>query len=359
MWKDAFGPTVGGQHAGGGGRAALVPRCAVTLLVGGALVVSAAGCGGGDAATGATGAQSSSATAAHAGGAKNVVDLALGLGFEFQVGLHHSEQQEGTKLGVNVRVVDGQSDQNTWANNAQNAIAERPSAIIFDPVDFSAAVPSIAAANQAGIPAFLTEGPVKGVDVKALVEYDNYKIGETAADEVAKLTGGKGIVLEAMGQLTHPAAQGRHAGFLARIKHYPQITVVSLNAEWDANKALTLTENALTVHPKVAAIYSHNDEMVKGVIAALKQDGKLKPAGEPGHIPVLGIDGTPLALQRIRQGTEDATISQDPIVMGRDIVQDVADYFSGKPFPKLTLLQGKLITKQNVNDPSNWGNIVK
>jgi ABC-type sugar transport system substrate-binding protein len=30
---------------------------------------------------------------------------------------------------------------------------------------------------------------------------------------------------------------------------------------------------------------------------------------------VVGLDGTPLALQRIREGTQDATVEQSPIAM--------------------------------------------
>lgn len=66
----------------------------------------------------------------------------------------------------------------------------------------------------------------------------------------------------------------------------------------------------------MSAIYLHNDEMIRGIVAGLKQIGELKKVGETGHIMIVGIDGTPLAFERIRKGEQDATVQKDPYEMG-------------------------------------------
>jgi hypothetical protein len=43
--------------------------------------------------------------------------------------------------------------------------------------------------------------------------------------------------------------------------------------------------------------------MVRSVVSALRQIGKLVPLGKEGHVVIVGLDGTPLALDRIHDGT--------------------------------------------------------
>jgi ribose transport system substrate-binding protein len=83
------------------------------------------------------------------------------------------------------------------------------------------------------------------------------------------------------------------------------------------------------------------------------------PAGKEGHVAVVGLDGTPLALDRIRQGTQDASVGQDPNAMGGFILDVIIGYFAGKPFEAKGSTRPVLITKENVNDPSLWGNFGK
>ena len=114
--------------------------------------------------------------------------------------------------------------------------------------------------------------------------------------------------------------------------------------------------DAFTQNPNIKGVFSHNDEMVRGVVSALRQINKLVPAGKEGHVAVVGLDGTPLALDRIRQGTQDASVGQDPYGMGGIILNDIIAYFEGKPFNPKGQTEPILITKENVNDPNLWGN---
>ena len=107
-------------------------------------------------------------------------------------------------------------------------------------------------------------------------------------------------------------------------------------------------------------VFSHNDEMVRGIVSALRQIGKLVPPGEPGHVVVIGLDGTPLALDRIREGTQDATVAQDPYAMGGGgILEQMISYFEGKEYNKSAQTKPYVITKANVDDKRNWRNFGK
>src|SRR5204863_5306888 len=129
---------------------------------------------------------------------------------------------------------------------------------------------------------------------------------------------------------------------------FPGITVKSLNTEWVADNAYKMSLDALTQDPNVKGVFSHNDEMIRGVVSALRQTNKLLPASDPNHITVVGLDGTPLALQRIREGTQDATVEQSPIAMGSFIFDQILAYFDGKPIEKMGQTKPILTTKANV-----------
>ena len=143
------------------------------------------------------------------------------------------------------------------------------------------------------------------------------------------------------------------------MKKYPGIKIKSLNTEWTADNANKMVLDALTRDPKIVGVWSHNDEMVRGVISALKQAGKTAKAGKKGHIVVGGLDGTALALDRIRGGSQDFTVEQSPYAMGEGILNQIVAYFEGKPVVKHLQTTPNAITKANVDSPKNWGNAKK
>jgi ribose transport system substrate-binding protein len=143
------------------------------------------------------------------------------------------------------------------------------------------------------------------------------------------------------------------------MKKYPGIKIKSLNTEWTADNANKMVLDALTRDPKIVGVWSHNDEMVRGVISALKQAKKTAKAGKKGHIVVGGLDGTALALDRIRNGTQDFTVEQSPYAMGEGILNQIVAYFEGKPVLKHLQTKPNAINKANVDSPKNWGNAKK
>ena len=115
--------------------------------------------------------------------------------------------------------------------------------------------------------------------------------------------------------------------------------------------------------------------MLSGVLNVLKSAGKLKKVGEPGHIFLVSIDGTPLAHQKIREDLLDAAISQplnlyvkwglyylQNAVAGKTFGPGPTDHdsriemFNGNP---MDMLPAPVVTKANVDDPSLWANSAK
>jgi ribose transport system substrate-binding protein len=296
------------------------------------------------------------------GGAKGktVGYITFGLQFEYQVALVEGIKKKAAGAGLVMQIVDGKGDPNLQVTEVLDTATKKPDALLINPVDAKLIVAGVKRANENNIPVFIMENPPPEGKFLGFVDFDNVAGGSMGADELAKLIGDKGVVLETRGSVGSDQAELRHKGFIDRMKEkYSNIEVRSLNTEWVADNAYKMVLDAFTQNPNIKGVFSHNDEMVRGVVSALRQIGKLTPAGKEGHVAVVGLDGTPLALDRIRQGTQDASVGQDPNAMGGFILDDIIAYFEGKPFNPKASTEPVLITKENVNDPNLWGNFGK
>jgi ribose transport system substrate-binding protein len=291
---------------------------------------------------------------------KTVGYITFGLQFEYQIAMVDGIKKKAADAGLVMQIVDGKGDPNLQVTEVLDAVSKKPDALLINPIDAKLVVAGVKHANEANIPVFIMENAPPEGKYLGFVYFDNEAGGAMGADALAKLIGEKGTVLETRGSVGSEAAELRHKGFNDRMKEkYPNIVVKPLNTEWVADTAYKMVLDAFTQNPDIKGVFSHNDEMVRGVMSALRQIGKLVPVGKEGHVAVVGLDGTPLALDRIRQGTQDATVGQDPYAMGGEILDNIIAHFEGKPFePKFGTEPG-LITKANVDDPKLWGNVAK
>jgi ribose transport system substrate-binding protein len=286
-----------------------------------------------------------------------VAVLLFSRGFEFMVALDQGAQAEAEKLGVEITVLDGQSNTEVQTRQIEDLLVSGVDAIVISPANSEEIVPAVRKANEANVPVVAVDGVVgEGGKVVSYVGFDNAAGGATAADYLAGL-GNVTEVLELQGALGAYHAQKRGGGFNEAAKG--KFEVISRPAEWLAENAQAITADVLTANPGVNGIFTHNDEMIRGVLAGLRQIGKATMVGDEGHVVIVGIDGTPLALQRIRDGEQDATVNQDPFEMGALAVRSAVAAINGEAVEAQQLLPATLVTKQNVDDPALWGNRFK
>jgi len=292
---------------------------------------------------------------------KTVEYITFGLQFEYQVAMVEGVKKRAAEAGINLNVIDGKGDPNLQVTQVLDAVTKQPDALLINPVDAALLVAGVKRANEAGIPVFIMENAPPEGEYLGFVDFDNVAGGAMGADALADMIGGEGVVLETRGSVGSAQAEARHKGFNDQMSSkYPKIEVRSLNTEWVADNAYKMVLDAFTQDPNIKGVFSHNDEMVRGVVSALRQIGKLVPPGEDGHVMIVGLDGTPLALDRIREGTQDATVAQDPYAMGGGgILEQIIAYFEGREYDKNMQTKPYLITKANVDDKRNWGNLGK
>ncbi len=242
----------------------------------------------------------------------------------FFVALQDGAQEKADELGVTLIVVDSQDNPSQEAVNMEDLIQQGVDAILVNPTDGDAIVPSIQKANAAGIPVFTIDRGANGGDVIAHVASDNVAGGKMAAEFLLDAIGGSGMVVELEGIAGTSAARDRGAGFNEVVGAASGVEVVARQtANFNRAEGLTVFENILQAQPTINGVFAHNDEMILGAIEAARA------AGREG-IVFVGFDAVDDAVAAVSSGTLAATVAQQPALIGSLGVESAYKYLMGE-----------------------------
>ncbi len=267
-------------------------------------------------------------------------------------------------------------DANTQTNQVTDLINRHVDALILNPINADSIVPVVKEANRKGIPVFtLDRGAACGSCQVNFLETNNVELGKQGADFIAaklKERYGhiKGNIVDLEGLLGTTAGDEREKGFATEFtalqKNNPDLKLVARQAaDFDADKGFNITTQLLAAHSDIDAIFNGNDDNAVGAMRAIRQADRFEPIGNPKHIIIIGIDGTEQALDAIRKGRMDATLSQNPLTMAEQSVEYVDEYLDGHKagIPAHQYWPHLLLTKQNIDSPQAkayglWGDDV-
>jgi len=275
-------------------------------------------------------------------------ELTLGLSIStldnpFFVTLKEGAEGAASKVQVKLVTVDCENDSAKEASNLEDLIAKKVDALLINPTDAEAVVPSIEKANAAGIPVFTVDRAAAGGEIVSHIASDNVAGGKMAGEELAKLLGGKGKVVELEGITGTSSARERGQGFNEVMAGYPDIEIVARQtADYDRAKGLTVFENILAAQPEIDGVFAHNDQMILGAIEAAEAAGRLE------EIKFVGFDAIDDAVAAVKAGKLAATIAQQPAEMGRLSVEFAAKYLRGEAVEKYVPVPLSLVTPETV-----------
>lgn len=190
----------------------------------------------------------------------------------------------------------------------------------------------------------------------AHTQFDGVESGYLNGMALCKAIGGEGGIVALQGIPDNPSAKQRLAGLDKALKECPGMKLLSTqSAAWDQTKAQQVVRAWLAQYgDQVKGIFSSNDGMALGAVAALRE------AGLNGKVPLTGSDGSRDALELVKSGDMLSTMWVDPINQGAvssalayaALVGDikVADL---KPEQRDFYLKQTLVTKDNVDEILN------
>lgn len=261
---------------------------------------------------------------------------------------------------VELVVTDAMNSSEKQMENVETLIRKKPSVIIMLPNSGKALTPAAKKIREAGIPLVVLDRMIESEDYAAYIGGDNYGIGQAAARYIGTALKGEGTVAEVMGLPGISVTTDRSQGFKETLKNeFPKIQLVaSLAADFNASKAIGVTENLLQAHPKLNAIYSHDDDMNVGVLQAIKQKGK------EGQILLTGAGGSKLMMDNIKaQNTAvKATFLYNPSMAGSALNMAYLIATKGKmtelwemDVPRKVVVRASTVTKDNVSNYASLG----
>ncbi|WP_019120914.1 sugar ABC transporter substrate-binding protein [Brevibacillus massiliensis] len=343
----------------------------ISLLTAFALVGLLAACSSGQSTeTGGTSGSAPSDNNASAGAETGKLKIGMSnsiLSIDFFVALKQGVEQGAEKNGFELIHTNANGDAAKQVSDIEDMIQKGVNVIIVNPQDVDAIVPAIEKANQAGIPVIALDRGASAGTLLSFLETDNVEMGRKAADYIAEKLKERhgdyvGNVVELQGLLGSTAARDRGKGFNEQIEQkYPNIKIIARQAaDFNQEKALNVMTNILQANPQIDAVFGHNDDNTVGAANAIDQAGRFKPLEDKEHIIIIGIDGTRQAVQAIKDGRIDATISQVPIEMGEMAVDYVKQaLIDKKQVEAHTYTRNFLVTKENVDTEKLWATELK
>jgi ribose transport system substrate-binding protein len=170
--------------------------------------------------------------------------------------------------------------------------------------------------------------------VQTQILTDNAQGGRLAADALNALLDGKGEVLVITQPPGSAAQDARTTGFEEELKKYPGI--VYLGAQYqsdDPQKAAEIVTSTLSAHPKLAGLFSTNDQGAIGALTGLRQAGAL------GKVKVVAYDAASAEVSALKNGAIQALIAQDPKQEGEVAMESAAKLLKGDKLDKTTLTE--------------------
>lgn len=255
------------------------------------------------------------------------------------------EYAEKNYPDVELIVTDGQNSAAKQVADIETLIARNPDVLIVSPLIESALTPVVKMAMDMGIPVVTLDRRVN-TEVTCHIGAKNYPMGVKAAEFIAEALNGKGNIIEIQGTAGASATVERNKGFRDTIAKYPDMKIIATQyCDYVREPAMKFMEDMLQRFPKgqIQAVYSHNDAMALAAIEAIKSAGRMD------EIKVItGMDGENLAFDSIKKGELTATITY-PYCAPEGIIY-AYKIAKGEEVPKEVVLEGKLVTIENVDE---------
>jgi ribose transport system substrate-binding protein len=268
---------------------------------------------------------------------------------EFWVFVHAGAAAAGQKFGVEV-LWNGPAQETEYDRQMQivdSMIAQHVDGLAVAATERKALNRSLDRAAELGIPVTVFDSGVDSTNYLVFIATNNYQGGQMAAQELARLVGGKGKVAMIMNAPGSLSTMDRERGFEDVIKsEFPKIKIVARQFSMsDRSKGMAAAENILTAHADLDGVFASSEPSSTGAALALKSRAL------SGKVKCVGFDASDDLIEDLKGGTIQALAVQDPFRMGFEAVKTLVDKLNGITPPKQIDLPARVVTKDDLDKP--------
>lgn len=262
---------------------------------------------------------------------------------------------EATKRGMKVEVLNGEYDNAKQSANVDTLVAKKVDLIVIVSSSPTAIIPALKRANEAKIPVIALNAQIDpGADLVTYVGASDFQFGQGLGNLLVKAAPDGGKVAVVTGPEGAVPSVKRLDGIKDVLKSKSAFEIVAaLPADWKDDKALAVTQDLLTKHPKgtLTAIVGQGPEIRVGAEWA-KKNGR-------EEVVFIAGDYNKDVEAAIKDGTLYGTVNQSPITQGKLAAEYAYYWLTGEkakvPQPEYNIPL-PAITKENVDaNPADWG----
>ena len=247
--------------------------------------------------------------------------------------------------GVSVEIRSAGDDNRKQAEDVHYFIDKGVDLLIISANEAAPMTPIVEEAYQKGIPVVLVDRKILSDKYTAYIGADNYEIGRAVGNYIASTLKGKGNVVELTGLGGSTPAMERHQGFMAAISNFPDVKLIDkADAAWERGPAEVAMDSMLRRHPKIDAVYAHNDRIAPGAYQAAKKVGRDK------EMMFVGIDALPgkgNGLELVLDSVLNATFIYP--TNGDKVLQLAMNILEKKPYPRETVMNTAVVDRTNAH----------
>ncbi len=258
------------------------------------------------------------------------------------------EKQNTEEFSLIVNGIKNETDLAQQVALVEQMIARGVDAIVIAPADSKALISVLKRAQSKGIVVINIDNQLDAEVLRKneitipFVGPDNREGARLVGDKLAEsLTPGARVaILE--GVPTAFNAQQRRAGFEDAMKAAGAEVVSIQSAQWETEKASTVTAALLTSHPDLSAILASNDSMALGAAAAVKAIGRDK------EVQIVGFDNISAVQTMILEGRIVATADQHGDQLAVYGIESALSILSGEGEPTDRKTPVNLVTRESL-----------
>ena len=247
--------------------------------------------------------------------------------------------------GVAVEIRSAGDDNRKQAEDVRYFMDKGVDLLIISANEAAPMTPVVEEAYRKGIPVILIDRKILSDKYTAYIGADNYEIGRAVGNYIASSLQGKGNVVELTGLGGATPAMERHQGFMAAISNFPDIKLIDkADAAWESGPAEVEMDSMLCRHPKIDAVYAHNDRIAPGAYRAAKKVGREK------EMLFVGIDALPgkgNGLELVLDSVLNATFIYP--TNGDKVMQLAMNILEKKPYPRETVMNTAVVDHTNAH----------
>lgn len=245
--------------------------------------------------------------------------------------------------GDELITLDPDFDPNKQLQQLEDFIEQKIDGLFISPVDGNAIMPGLEAIRDAGIPIVVVDANPADPDVvNCIVSADNYDAGYQAGLTLCKALNGTGKVGFIDYYIPDATVIARQEGFKKALDENPGIElIVEQTGQGSADSALPIMENILQAEPDINGMFCINDPTAAGAISACEGAGR-------SDVLISSVDGSPQAIQLIKEGKQLSTSSQNPQNMGTVGVEMMYKLLDKQTVDHYVQIPITLIDKNNV-----------